>query len=344
MRGIIIRRHGGLEALEASELAEPALGPADALVEVRAVGVNHLDLWVRSGVPGHVFPLPLVPGNDVAGVVRATGPGATHAKVGSEVVVSPGLSCGHCIACMAGDDHRCREYGILGESRDGGCAELIAVPERMLLPKPAALSFEQCAAVGIPFLTAWHMLVARAELSPGETVLVQAGGSGVGSAAIQIARLWNATVITTVGDNAKAERARALGAHHVINYTTDDVARAVRQLTDGRGAEVVIDHVGAQTFAASLRALAWHGRFVTCGATVGAEVTLNLRQLFFKSLSLLGSTMGSRAELATVLAHVAAGRLHPVIDRVLPLAEVATAHRLLEERQVFGKIVLVPRA
>jgi NADPH:quinone reductase-like Zn-dependent oxidoreductase len=342
MRGIIIRRHGGLDALEQADLPLPAPGPGAAVVEVRAVGVNHLDLWVRRGVPGHTFPLPLVPGCDVAGVVREVGAGADPALVGTEVVVAPGVSCGRCTACLAGADHRCRDYGILGESRDGGGAERIAVPVQNLLPKPPALSFAQCAAVGIPFLTAWHMLVSRAEVQPGETVLVRAGGSGVGSAAIQIARLWGATVITTVGSDTKAEKARALGAEHVYNYATTDVVREIKALTAGRGVDVVIDHLGAETFPSSLRALAWHGRFVTCGATVGAEVTLNLRQLFFKSLSLLGSTMGSRAELALVLGHVAAGRLRPVIDRVLPFAQVASAHRLLEERQVFGKLVLEP--
>jgi NADPH:quinone reductase-like Zn-dependent oxidoreductase len=217
---------------------------------------------------------------------------------------------------------------------------LVVVPRLNVFPKPEELSFERSVAVGIPFLTAWHMLVDRAQLVPGETVLVQAGGSGVGSAATQIARLWGATVITTVGSDAKAARARELGADHVINYQTSDVARQVKSLTAGRGVDVIVDHVGAATWDGSIRSLAWHGRYVTCGATVGAEVQLNLRQLFFKALSLLGSTMGSKAEFGEVLSHAAAGRLTPVIDRTLPLSEAREAHRLLEERQAFGKIVL----
>ena len=341
MKALVVQQHGGLEALRWEDRPTPEPGPGEVRVAVRAVGVNHLDTWVRRGVPGHRFPLPLVLGSDVAGVVDALGPGAVGLSPGDPVVLSPGVSCGTCTACLSGRDHQCRSYGLLGEHRDGGCADFIVVPRSNVLPKPPALSFVDAACVPITFLTAWHMLVDRAAIRPGETVLVHAAGSGVGAASIQIARMWGATVITTAGTPVKCERALALGAHHAIDYTASDFSRVVRDLTDRRGVDVVVEHVGAATWDGSLRSLAWAGRLVTCGATTGADVSLNLRQVFFKSLSILGSTMGSKGEMIEVLGHLGAGRLRPVLDRVLPMAEVAVAHTLLEGREVFGKVVLV---
>lgn len=342
MKALMVQEHGGLDVLRVVDVDTPEPGPGQVRVAVRAVGANHLDTWVRRGVPGHAFPLPLVLGSDVAGVVDESGPGVTDLAPGAPVVLAPGVSCGHCAACLSGRDNQCRSYGLLGEHRDGGCADFIVVPRQNVMPLPAGLSFEQAAAIPITFLTAWHMLVDRAALRPGETVLVHAGGSGVGSAAVQIAKLWGATVITTAGTPAKCERALALGADHAIDYNARDFVAAVRELTGKRGVDVVVEHVGAATWAGSLRSLAWHGRLVTCGATTGADVSLNLRQVFFKSLSILGSTMGSKGELAELLGHFASGRLRPVVDRVLPMSAAAEAHRLLEAREVFGKIVLVP--
>ncbi len=341
MQGFVVREHGGPEKLVWGELPDPTCGAGDVVVEVRACGVNHLDLWVRRGVPGHTFPLPLVPGNDVAGVVRAVGTAVSNVQPGDAVIVAPGTSCGTCRACLSGRDHHCPKYGILGEHRDGGYAERVVVPARNVIKKPEALSFTDAAALGVAHLTAWHMLVGRAEVRPGETVLVQGAGSGVGTAAIQVAKLWGAKVIAVASSPDKLERARALGADHTLDGA-GDVAKEARKLTGGRGCEVVIEHVGEATWQASLRALAWQGRLVTCGATTGAEVKLNLRHLFFKQQSLLGSTMGSLGEYLEVIEHAAAGRLRPVVDRVLPLAEAHQAHRLLEARQVFGKIVLAP--
>jgi NADPH:quinone reductase-like Zn-dependent oxidoreductase len=339
MRAVLISAHGGPEQLRFSEVPEPVPLPGEAMVAVRAVAVNHLDLWVRRGVPGHTFPLPMIPGCEVAGVLESVPPNDRW-QVGDAVLVAPGFSCGVCIACLSGNDPLCPKYGIFGETRNGGAAAKIAVPLRNLLPKPAALSFAEAAALPLDMLTAWHMLIARAQLRPGETVLVQAGGSGVGSAAIQIAKLWQATVYATAGSDEKAARARELGADEAINYRTSDFVAEVRRLTAKRGVDIVFEHVGADTFERSLRALARGGRLVTCGATAGAEVTVNLRLVFFKLLSILGSTMGSLAELHEILRHVDAGRLRPVIDRVLPFAEVAEAHRILEAREAFGKIVL----
>jgi NADPH:quinone reductase-like Zn-dependent oxidoreductase len=339
MKAIVIREHGGFEKLEAAEVPEPVLAPGEAMVRVRAVALNHLDIWLRRGVPGHKFPLPMIPGSDVSGVVESVPAGSSFAP-GDEVIVAPGYSCGHCQACLSGRDPLCLQFGMFGESRDGGCADRIAVPARNLLRKPARLSFEEAAALPLDFLTSWHMLIARAELRPGETILVHAGGSGVGSAAIQIGKLWGATVYATVGSPEKAAHALELGADAVIEYRTADFLAEVRKLTAKRGVNIVVEHVGADTFERSVRSLARGGRLVTCGATTGSDVTLNLNLLFFKLLSILGSTMGSLSELHEIMSHVEKGRLRPVVGHVLPLAAVADGHRLLEDRAVFGKVVL----
>lgn len=339
MKAILIREHGGRERLEALEVPPPD-SRGLALVEVRAVALNHLDIWLRRGVPGHVFPLPMIPGSEVSGVIASLPEGTAGWGRGDEVIVAPGYSCGLCLACLSGNDPLCRGFGIFGETANGGCAELIAVPVRNLLGKPPSLSFEEAAAVPLDFLTAWHMLIARARIRPGETVLVHAGGSGVGSAAVQIAKLWGMTVYTTVGSRAKRQRALDLGADEVILYSEVDFLEEVRRLTGKRGVDVVFEHVGEKTFDRSIRSLARGGRLVTCGATTGAEVTINLRVLFFKLISILGSTMGSLAELHEILRLVAGGKLHPVVDRILPLEQIAEGHRLLEEREAFGKVVL----
>jgi len=340
LRAIAIREHGGPEVLRFETRPVPEPGPREIRVRVRAVGLNHLDLWVRNGVPGHTFPLPIVPGCDVAGTVDALGPGASGFSVGDDVVVAPGISCGRCLACRAGDDALCRDYGILGESRDGGCQEQLIVSDVSVFAKPSSLSWEQAAAVPLTFLTAWHMLKGRARVQPGEYVLVHAAGSGVSAAAIQIAALLGARIITTAGSDAKCARGLELGAEEAVNYRATDFAKEVRRWTGGRGVDVVVDHVGTDTFERSLRCLAKGGRYVTCGATSGFELKTDFRLVFFKSLSILGSTMGGGHELATVLALVASGRLRPIVDRVLPLEQISEAHRILAAREVFGKVVL----
>jgi len=341
MKAILIREHGGVDKLEWADIPTPTLLPGTAVVSVRAVALNHPDLWVRRGVPGHKFPLPIIPGCEVAGVLEEVGEGGREWRAGDEVVVAPGFSCGHCIACLSGNDPLCPQSGIFGETANGGCTEKMLVPVRNLIRKPAALSFAESAALPLDMLTAWHMLVARAQLRPGETLLVHAGGSGVGSAAIQIARLWNAgTIYTTVGSSEKAARAKSLGADETILYRDVDFSLELRRLTNKRGVDIVVEHIGAETFERSVRSLTKGGRLVTCGATTGGEATLNLRLVFFKLLSILGSTMGSLAELHEVFRHVEAGRLHPVVDRVLPMEKIAEAHEALESRQAFDKIVL----
>ena len=339
MKAIVIREHGGVERLEKSEVPDPTPRAGEAVVAVRAVALNHLDIWLRRGVPGHKFPLPMIPGAEASGVIDEV-PDGYGWKRGDEIIVAPGLSCGLCIACLSGNDPLCPDFGILGEARNGGCAEKIAVPIRNLVRKPASLSFAEAAAIPLDMLTAWHMLVARAQLRPGETVLVQAGGSGVGSAGIQVAKLWRAIVYTTVGSAEKAKRAKELGADETILYRETDFVAAVRALTGKRGVDIVFEHIGSETFERSLKALSRGGRLVTCGSTSGGEATINIRLIFFKLLSILGSTMGSVAELQEIMRHIEAGRLRPVIDRVLPMDQIAEGHRVLENREAFGKVVL----
>ncbi|MBL8753092.1 MAG: zinc-binding dehydrogenase [Planctomycetes bacterium] len=342
MRCVVVREHGGFDKLRLEERPVPVPGPGQVRVRIAAVGLNHLDTWVRRGVPGHTFPLPLIPSSDGAGVVDALGAGVAGCKEGDEVVVLPGLSCGACEACQTGLDQLCRSYHILGESGDGTSAEYVCVPVANVAPKPRRLTMPEAASVCLVFQTAWNMLVRRAELRAGETVLVHAGLSGVGSAAVQIARLLGAQVVATAGGPDKCAKVRALGAHHVIDSKAKDVVAEVRALTGKAGVQVVFEHVGAVTFDGSLKCLARGGRLVTCGATTGGNVSLSLHAVFFKSLSILGSTMGSKGDLRTILRLVEQGQLSPVLDRTLPLANVGEAHRLLEERAALGKLVLLP--
>jgi len=286
--------------------------------------------------------MPHILGNDVVGVVAALGAGVRNVKPGDRVLLCPTLSCGVCPACHAGDDHLCREYDVIGRRRNGGYAEKVSVPAVNCLPFPENLEWAAAAAVPLVFLTAWHMLVGRARLRAGEDVLVIGGSSGVGSAAIQIARLLGARVIATAGREAARERARALGAHEVLDHGRDDLTAQVRALTGKKGVEVVFEHVGGPVFERTVGALARNGRLVTCGATAGGAVSLDLNLLFGRHLSLLGSWMGRRAELIEVLQFVRDGRLKPVVDSVRPLAEARAAHEYVEARKHFGKVVLVP--
>ncbi|MDP1824703.1 MAG: zinc-binding dehydrogenase [Archangium sp.] len=342
MRAIAFQKHGGPEVLELMDLPIPTPGAKDVRVKVKAVALNHLDLWVRKGWPGLKLALPHVLGSDVAGVVDAVGAEVTDLPSGTEVLVNPGLSCGACARCLAGDDVLCRHYKIIGEDVAGGYAEFVCVPRQNILPKPKKLSFEQAACLPLTFLTAWHMLFGRAKLSAGETVLIHAAGSGVGSAAVQLAKLAGATVIATASTSEKLGKAKSLGADHLVNYAESDFLDEVKKLTSRRMVDVVFEHVGATTWEKSIACLSKGGRLVICGATSGHDVQLDLRTLFYKSISLLGSTMGSKSELFKVLELVELGRLVPVLDRVLPLEKAAEAHGLLAERKTFGNVVLTP--
>lgn len=342
MRAVGFTRHGGPEVLEVIELPVPEPKAREVRVRVKAVALNHLDVWVRKGWQGLKLQLPHVLGSDIAGVVDAVGAEVADLEPGTEVCVNPGLSCGVCEKCLKGDDNFCRQYSILGEHVRGGNAEFVCVPRQNILPKPKKLSFEEAACLPLTFLTSWTMLVRRAQLQPGETVLIHAAGSGVGSAGIQIAKLMGAKVIATASTPEKLAKATQLGADHVINYTTHDFVDEVKKLTNKKLVDVVFEHTGASTWDKSIACLPYGGRLVTCGATAGGDVKLDLRVLFYKRISLLGSTMGSKGDLFRVMQLVDEGKLKPVLDRVLPLEKAAEAHGLLADRKSFGNVVLTP--
>jgi NADPH:quinone reductase-like Zn-dependent oxidoreductase len=342
VKAVVFEQHGGPEVLEhRADVPEPAPGFGQVRVRVRAASVNFLDVWTRRGLP-YKIEMPHILGNDAAGVIDAVGEGVTHLNAGDEVVLSPGAGCNHCRACLEGDDMLCLQYDLFGLRKQGSYAEFMVAPARNVFPKPARLSFEEAASMPLVFLTAWHMLVSRAALKAGETVLVVAAGSGVGIAATQIAKMLGATVIATASTDAKLEKARALGADETINHSSQDIGLEARRLTGKRGVDVMIEHVGQATWEKSVAALARGGRLVTCGASSGFEGRTDLRALFGKSIALYGSYMGRLAEFDEVLKHVRSGRLKPVLDRVLPLSEARAAHEALEKREAFGKIVLVP--
>ncbi len=342
MKAVRFHEHGGPEVLRYEDVPPPAIGATEVLVRVRACAMNHLDLWLRQGYPGRQISLPRIVGSDIAGEVTEAGGLVTQVRPGQRVLIAPGHSCGACPQCLQGRDNLCRQYSIFGVVRNGGYAELVSVPEVNVVPIPDDFSFDEAAAVPLVFLTAWHMLLDRAGLRAGEDVLVLGAGSGVGSAAIQIAKLFHARVIATAGNEEKLARARGLGADEGINHNTQDIHQEVKRLTDRRGVDVVFEHVGAATWEKSMMSLAHGGRLVTCGATTGADAHLELRYLFGKQLSVLGSFMGTKAELLEVLKFIFRRQLRPVIDRAFPLAEAREAHRRMEQRESFGKILLRP--
>jgi NADPH:quinone reductase-like Zn-dependent oxidoreductase len=339
VKAVRFHAHGGPEVLSYEDAPDPVPRAGEALVRVRACGLNHLDLFQRRGIERVTIPLPHISGADVAGEVVAAPEGAQMA--GRRVMLQPGLSCGRCQACLDGRDNECPRYDVLGYQHDGGYAEYVKVPLQNLIPIPDHVGFVDGAAFPLTFLTAWHMLVTRAALVAGEDVLVLGAGSGVGQAAIQIARLHGARVLATAGSDQKVTRARDLGAAEVINHSTENVPARVRELTGGRGVDVVFEHVGVATWDRSLRCLARTGRLVTCGATTGHDAGIDLRFLFGRQLSLLGSYMGRKAELLRAAQFFFAGAMKPVVDSTFPLAEAARAHRRLEARENFGKVVLV---
>jgi len=311
-------------------------------VRVRACSLNHLDLWVRAGIPGIKFAMPHILGCDIAGEVVEVGELCERVKPGWRVLLSPGVSCRQCDQCAAGRDNFCRKYTIFGYGIDGGDAELLAAPEWTAIQIPDDLSFEEAAAAPLVSLTAWHMLVGRAHLQLGEDVLVLAASSGVGSAAIQIAKLHRCRVIATAGGEAKLAKAKKLGADHVIDHYKQDISAEVKKITGKRGVDVVFEHVGAATWSKSLESLAPAGRLVTCGNTTGWDVKLDLRFLFSKQWSLLGSFMGTLGDLNAVLKFVFRKELRPVIDKVYPLSEIRAAHERLENKEQFGKVLVAP--
>jgi NADPH:quinone reductase-like Zn-dependent oxidoreductase len=340
MKAALFRQFGGPEVMEVSEVPAPEPGPGEVLVRVRAAALNHMDLWLRRGLPALRTALPHVPGGDICGVVAGLGAGAAGFKEGDRVVVNPGLSCMRCERCLSGEDNLCPQFRMVGEQTWGGQAQYVAVPAGNLVAAPEGVEDAELASLPTVFLTTWQMLVDKARVRPGETVLVIAGGSGVGVAAIQIAKMLGAHVLATASTEAKLVKARALGAEVGIRQSGAELVPEVKRITGGRGVDVVIEHTGGEDFKAAVRACAKGGRIVTCGATAGHEPPLNLRVVFWHQLSILGSTMAPKGRLHRILQLVGERTLRGVVDRVLPLAQVADAHRALEAREVIGKVVL----
>ena len=340
MKAVRIHEFGGPEVLRYEDVPDPVPRKHEVLLRVKACALNHVDLWVRKGLPG--IKLPHILGSDIAGEIVEAGEYVSGFSAGQRVLVAPMHFCNHCAECAAGLQNQCREFTVFGNLVNGGNCELIAVPPVNVIPIPDHLDFNQAASVPLVFLTARHMLVGRAGIRPGQTVLVLGANSGVGIAAIQIAKLFSATVIATAGDDRKAAGARELGADHVINHYQQKISQEVRAITAKQGVDIVIEHVGAATWDESLKSLKPGGTLVTCGATTGAAANIDLRFLFARQLSLLGSYMGTMGEVHEVLQHVFSGKLKPVVDRVFALSEIRAAHEYMEKSQMFGKIVLNP--
>ena len=340
MKAVRIHQFGGPEVLTYEDVTDPQPRKDEVLVRVRACALNHLDIWVRKGLPG--VKLPHILGSDIAGEVVEVGEYISGFKTGERVLLAPMHFCGRCAKCVAGLQNQCREFTVLGNAVDGGNCALIAVPAANVIPIPDNIDFNHAASVPLVFLTAWHMLVGRAGVRPGQTVLVLGASSGVGIAAIRVAKLFSCRVITTAGDESKLEKARLLGADFGINHYQQKISEEVRKITNKEGVDIVVEHVGAATWDESFKSLKPNGTLVTCGATTGPNVGIDLRFLYSRQLTLLGSYMGTMGELHEVLAHVFAGRLKPVVDRVFPLKELRAAHEYLEKSAMFGKIVVNP--
>ncbi|MBI3811523.1 MAG: zinc-binding dehydrogenase [Nitrospirae bacterium] len=342
MKAVVFHEHGGPEKLVYQDVPTPQPGEDEVLIRVKACSINHVDVWVRQGIPAYKTTFPHISGCDVAGLVESVGKNVTGINRGEKVFVAPGLSCFRCAYCLSGQDNMCIAYKILGAHTNGGYAEYVTVPAINVITMPNTLRFEEAASFPLAFVTAWHMLITRAELKAGQEVLVLAAGSGIGTAAIQIAKLAGAWVVAAAGRDDKLAKAKALGADEVINYRREDFSNKIREFTGGKGVDVVFEHVGPDTWEKSLTSLAKNGKLVTCGASSGPEARTDLRYIFSRQLSILGSMMGTRSDLLEVTKLMEIGKLKPVIDSVFPLKEARTAQGRMMERSNFGKLILVP--
>ncbi len=344
MKSVLINEHGGKDVIEYGEIEDPEISEGEVLIEVKAGALNHLDIWVRKGLPGMDLDFPHIPGADAAGIVKDTGERVEDFKEGDHVVVWPGISCGKCEFCRKGEGPMCISYGILGEDTDGVHSELSAVPEENLIkiPEDKEIDWEVAAASPLVFGTSWRMLIERGNLKPSESILVLGASGGVGHASVQIAKYTGAEVYATASTEEKLEKAKELGADYIINYKEEDFDKKIKELTDRRGVDAVVDHIGQQTWKKSLNSLAKGGRILTCGSTTGPTPETQINQIFWNQLKVIGSTMATWSEAKTVLDLVWDGKLKPEIRDVLPMSETGKAHSMLEDRQGFGKVVVTP--
>ncbi len=344
MKASVFHEFGGPEKLVYDDVPVPSLCGDEVLVRVGACGLNHLDIWVRQGIPAYKLALPHISGCDIAGVVEDIGDEVDKGciKPGDRVIIAPGLSCFKCSFCLSGMDNLCETYRIIGGQIDGGYAEFAKAPAVNIIHIPDGMSFEVAAAFPLTFVTSWHMLIERAMLAPGEDVLVIGAGSGIGSAAVQISKLAGARVIATAGSDQKLELAAKLGADEVVNHSLEDFSHKVKDITNGKGVDVVFEHVGPATWDKSIASLAKGGRLVTCGATTGPEVKIDLRFIFMRQQTIMGSIMGTRRDLLKITNLVGQNKLRPVIDSNYPLSEARKAQERMLNRENFGKIILTP--
>lgn len=340
MKAVLFHKYGGTDQLVYEDCADPIAGDDEVVIKVKACSVNRLDLWIREGLSAYKTKLPHISGCDASGIVEAVGKEVNDIKVGDKVLVSPGLSCFKCDACIAGNDNLCETFKVFGAGTYGGYAEYTKAPANSIVQLPSSISFAQAAAFPLTFLTAYHMLVTRVDLRAGQEVLIISAGSGIGTAAVRIAKLLGARVIATVGSEEKVESAMLIGVDEVINYNEEDFAETVLELTDGRGVDVVFENVGPETWEKSIKCLSPNGKLVTCGATSGPDVQLNLRSLFMKQLSIFGSMLGTRKELYEIIKYIISGQLRVTIDSVFELKDVKKAQDKMVERKNFGKIVI----
>jgi NADPH:quinone reductase-like Zn-dependent oxidoreductase len=340
MKAAVIYENGGLDVVRVEDIPEPKPAPDEVLVRMRYAGLNHLDIWVRKGRPGMQPKWPHVLGSDGFGVIEAVGSQVKHLKSGDAVVVYPGLGCGHCDACERGEKSLCPQFGVVGMNRPGTFAEYVALPTSNVFPKPPRLSSEEAGGFVLAYLTAWRMLMTRAQVKPGDTILIHGVGGGVALCALQLGKLAGAEVIVTSSSADKLERAKKLGADAAINYKTENVTERVRELTGGRGADVVVDSTGSATWPLDLACVTKGGRVVLCGVTTGAAAETDLRTVYWNQLTLMGSTLGSIGDLRQMFRAVTAAKLKPVIDEVFPLVRARDAMEKMEMGRQFGKIIL----
>ena len=342
MKAIRIIEHGGIEKLIYDEIPEPSLPPHKVKIQVKAAALNHLDIWVRNGLPGLSIPLPLIMGCDASGTIVEVGSQINKFRIGDDVVIQPGTFCGNCEHCNDGRENYCSKYGILGETENGTQAEYIVLDPINIYLKPEHLSFSEAASMPLVFMTAHQMLIKRAKLQPDETVLIYGGSSGIGSAGIQICSDLGVQIIATAGNESKGKFCRELGAHHVVNHNHENWLDEVKEITGKSGVNVVFEHVGSATWKQSIRILSIGGRLVTCGATTGADVNINLAHLFMKQQSILGSTMSSISTFKEVMSKINNQNYNPMVDKIFAMKDIRDAHEYMENRQQSGKVVLVP--
>ena len=342
MKAVVFHEHGNPDVLRYEDAPDPKPAAGEVLIEVKATSINHIDIFLRRGMPGVKVPLPKIAGCDASGVIREIGADVKGLATGQRVTINPGISCGHCEFCAAGFGSQCVTFAMVGEHIQGAYAQLVKVPAHIVLPIPDSMSFEDAAAAPLVFITAWSMMITKGRLQAGEDVLILGAGAGVGTAAIQIAKLAGCRVIAAASSDDKLERAKQIGADILINYKKEEFDKRIRDITGKRGVDVVVDYVGADTWVQSLRSARKGGRVLTCGATTGFAPQTDLRHIFYRQVQVIGSTMGSHRDFLDVMKNIFSGRLKPVIDRVLPLADAKQGHALIEGRGVFGKLVLTP--